>query len=102
MAQRADVAAQSLEDATVALINSDQQLRDQLRDLISTTIARAKHQMEYGDPGTRTALIKSALPNFVKAMGRVESTAGQQEMQQAYDRIRKGIADEPESTTGAS
>jgi len=102
MATRADTAAASVEDATVALINSEPDLRDQLRRLISTTIARAQHQMEFGSPDTRTTLIKATIPNFVKAMGRVEASANEAEMREALERIENMTRDQIVAATTAS
>lgn len=102
MATRADTAASSLEDATVALINSEPDLRDGLRKLIATTIARAQHQMEFGAPDTRTTLIKATIPNFVKAMGRVEAGANEAEMREALTRIENMTREQIVAATSAN
>lgn len=94
MAQTRDAAAASLEDATVALIQQEPELRAQLRTLLSTSIARFQHTIEFGAPDTRLAAMKAIVPGLIKAMGRVESSAGEAEQRAAYTRLRQGIADD--------
>lgn len=83
----------SLEDATVALINSDPDLRDELRDLIKDAIARYKHVIGYGAPADRLAAIKAIVPGLLRAMGRVEQSAQEAAMRAAYDRLLNGEAE---------
>lgn len=90
MAGKAQI-ANSLEDATAALIQSEPELRAQLRDLISSTIAAAKHQLLFGAPDTRTTLIKATMPGFVRAMGRVEQGADEAAVREALERLSAGV-----------
>lgn len=93
MAQSRDVAAQSLEDATVALLQSEPDLRDQVRKMLTTAVARFQHTLEYGSPDARMTLLKATVPGLVKAMGKVEQSSGEAAMREAYDRIRRGEAE---------
>lgn len=83
---------QSLEDATVALINSDPELRDELRELIKDALARYRHVIKWGQPDARLAAIKAIVPGLMRAMGRVEQSESDKQMRDAYDRLLNGAA----------
>lgn len=77
----------SLEDATVALINSDPDLRAELRELIRDATARYRHVIRWGSPDARLAAIKAIVPGMLRAMGRVEQSEQEAEMRKAYERL---------------
>jgi hypothetical protein len=77
----------SIEDATVALINSDPDLRAALRELILDATARYKHVIRWGAPDARLAAIKAIVPGLLRAMGKVEQGEEEAKMRAAYDRI---------------
>ena len=77
----------SLEEATVALINSDPELRDELRGLILDATRRYKHVIRWGAPDARLSAIKAIVPGLLRAMGRVEQSEQEAELRAAYDRL---------------
>ena len=79
----------SLEEATVALINSDPELREELRGLIRDATARYRHTIRWGSPDARLAAIKAIVPGLLRAMGRVEQSEQEAAMREAYERLAK-------------
>lgn len=77
----------SLEDATVALINSDPDLRAELRALIKDATARYRHVIKFGAPDARLAAIKAIVPGLLRAMGRVEQSEEEAIGRAAYERL---------------
>lgn len=78
---------QSIEDATVALINSDPELRDMMRELIKDTITQFHKIIRWGAPDARLAAMKAIVPGLMRAMGRVEQSQSDKEMHLAYERL---------------
>jgi hypothetical protein len=93
MAAGRDASLTSLEDATVALLQQEPELRAQLRTLLSTAIARFQHTIEFGSPDARLTAMKAIVPGLIKSMGRVEQSAGEAEQRAAYERLLHGITD---------
>lgn len=81
---------QTIEDATVALINSDPELRDELRGLISDATKRYRHTIRWGAPDARLSAIKAIVPGLLRAMGRVEQSESDKAMHEAYERLLPG------------
>lgn len=77
----------SLEDATVAIINSDPELRDMIRELIRDAILRYRHVIRWGSPDARLAAIKAVVPGLLRAMGRVEQSEQEAELREVYERL---------------
>lgn len=100
MAAPRDQAAASLEDATVALINSDPELRAELRALIRDATARMRHTIAYGNAAARESVLKAIVPGMIKAMGRVEQSASEAELRAVYERISRGVEQELSTAGG--
>jgi len=81
---------QTIEEATVALIQSDPELRSELRDLISTAVARFKHDLTWGAPEVRIRAQNAIVPGLLRNMGKVEQSEQDAEMAAAYERLRTG------------
>jgi hypothetical protein len=86
---KAGVIEKSMEDATVAIIASDPELRDELRGLISDATKRYRHVVRWGSPDARLAAIKAIVPGLLRAMGRVEQSEEEAEARAAYERLLK-------------
>ncbi len=77
----------SLEDATVAIIASDPELRAELRGLIMDATKRYRHVVRWGQPDARLAAIKAIVPGLLRSMGRVEQSEEEAEARAAYERL---------------
>lgn len=84
---RAGVVEKSLEDATVAIIASDPELRAELRGLIMDATKRYRHVVRWGQPDARLAAIKAIVPGLLRSMGRVEQSEEEAEARAAYERL---------------
>lgn len=83
---------QSMEDATVALINSDPELRDKLRVLTNEVVDKYLVVIRWGSPADRLAAMKAIVPGLLRAMGRVEQSESDKLMRDAYDRMMEKMA----------
>lgn len=79
----------SLEDATVAIIATDPELRAELRGLIMDATKRYRHVVRWGQPDARLAAIKAIVPGLLRSMGRVEQSEEEAEARAAYERLLK-------------
>lgn len=85
---KAGIVEKSLEDATVAIIATDPELRAELRNLIMDATKRYRHVVRWGQPDARLAAIKAIVPGLLRAMGRVEQSEEEAEARAAYEQIR--------------
>lgn len=84
---RTGLVEKSIEDATVAMITSDPELRADLRELIRVATGRYMHVIKFGAPDARLAAIKAIVPGLLRAMGRVEQSEEEAEGRAAYERL---------------
>lgn len=77
----------TLEEATAALIQSDPDLREDLRALIKEAISRYRHTIRWGQPDARLSAIKAIVPGMMRAMGKVELAESDRKMRLEYDAL---------------
>ncbi len=84
----------SIGDLAAAVVAQDDQVRNELKGLVTDMIRHMRYTMRHGDPGQKTALSKQIVPQLLTAINKVDGDASQAEERAAYERMMAGLRGE--------
>ena len=85
----------SMGDLAAAVVAQDDELRDELKGLVSDIIKHMRYTMRHGDPGQKVQLSKSVVPQLLGAINKVDGDAGAAEERAAYERMMAALKGAP-------
>ena len=94
----------SIGDLAAAVVAQDDEIRDDLKGLVSDMIKHMRYTMRHGEPGQKTALSKQIIPQLLTAINKVDADEGEKEEKAAYERMMaqlrgEHVPAEPRDTT---
>ena len=103
----------SVGDLAAAVVAQDDEVRDQLKGLVTDMIKHMRYTMRHGDPGQKTALSKQIIPQLLTAINKVDADENEAEERAAYNRMMAAMrgevapiqpkpVEEPEATEDAA
>lgn len=88
--------AQQVQEATSAaiatVIAADKDLASRVRAVVDRAITMAEYTLEWGSPADKMQLMRSVMPDMMKALRAVDSGNADQEQRDAYKRLQAAIA----------
>ena len=73
--------------AMAQMVASDDQLRDELRQLIRSLLDQAWRIVEYGKPADRIALMRTTIPLMLKSMNGADANAGEAVLIERFEQV---------------
>lgn len=92
----------SMNDAIATIIESDPELRDEIRLLVQATIKHAKHTLRYGSQADKSTLMRAIVPTMMKALEHNEQGEGERARQAAWDRMKEAMLEGADSAAPAT
>lgn len=89
-------------DLAAAVVAEDDELRGQLKALVSDMIGHMRYTMRHGDPAAKLALAKNITPQLLSSMQKVESGEGDKERRAAYERMMRELRGDPDDSSAES
>lgn len=91
--------AQQVQEATSAaiatVIAADKDLASRVRAVVDRAITMAEYTLEWGSPADKMQLMRSVMPDMMKALRQVDGSTADQEQRDAYKRLQAAIASRP-------
>jgi hypothetical protein len=81
----------TLDDATVALIESDPEIRDAVREMVLLSTRQFAHTLKWGSPDARLSAMKAIVPGLMRGMARLEQTEDDKELAEEFARLRSAL-----------
>jgi hypothetical protein len=85
----------SLGDLAAAVVAQDEEIRDDLKGLVSDMIKHMRYTMRHGEASAKTALSKQIIPQLLTAINKVDSDESEKEEKAAYDRMMAQLRGDP-------
>lgn len=84
----------SVSELAAAVVAADDELRNELKGLVSDIIGHMRYTMRHGDPSAKIALAKSITPQLLTAVNKVDQSEGEQARREAYERMMSELRGE--------
>lgn len=84
----------SVGDLAAAVVAQDEEVRDQLKGLVTDMIKHMRFTMRHGEPSAKTALSKQIIPQLLTAINKVDGDEREAEERRAYERMMASLRGE--------
>ena len=89
------MAALNVGELAAAAVAADDDLRDDLKGLVSDVINHMRYTMRHGDPAAKLQLSRAITPQLLSAINKVDEEQGRAAEREAYQRLLSAFKDEP-------
>jgi hypothetical protein len=89
----------SIGELAAAVVANDDELRIQLKGLVTDIIGNMRYTMRHGDPAAKIALSKSVIPQLLSAINKVDTEKARESEKAAYDRLLAAVRGESDASS---